>query len=122
MLPLVVPFYLLVGIWSMIFGGCCGLKIHAILDGVGRQAVNLLHAAATRSHAAQRVVGQAVMQHKIRQCSRAPWGNQPMGKVIRHRAAAVTGTTSRRWRRISTPLSRRSHKDNVASMGGAPEI
>ena len=36
--------------------------------------------------------------------------------------SAVMGTTSRRWRRGPTPSSRRSHKDNVASMGGAPEI
>jgi len=39
-------------------------------------------------------------------------GNQPS----RHRAAAVTGTTLRRWRGRSTPSSRRRHKDNVASM------
>ena len=33
-----------------------------------------------------------------------------------HRADAVTGTTSRRWRRTSTPSSRRSYRDNVALM------
>ena len=34
----------------------------------------------------------------------------------RHRADAVTETTSRRWRRISTPSSRCSNGDDVASM------
>ena len=34
----------------------------------------------------------------------------------RHRADAVTATTSRRWRRISTPSSRRSYGDSIASM------
>ena len=37
----------------------------------------------------------------------------------RHRADAVTGKTSRRWRRPSTPSSRRSHRDTIASMAGA---
>jgi hypothetical protein len=34
----------------------------------------------------------------------------------RHRAEAVRRTTSRRWRRTSTPSSRRSYGDNIASM------
>ena len=34
----------------------------------------------------------------------------------RHPADAVTGTTSRRWRGTSTPLSRCSYEDNIASM------
>ena len=32
----------------------------------------------------------------------------------RHRADAVTGTTSRRWRRISTPSSRCSYRNDVS--------
>ena len=39
-------------------------------------------------------------------------GNRPVSLVFN----AVTGTTSRRWPRNSTPSSRRGHGDNVASM------
>ena len=34
----------------------------------------------------------------------------------RHRADAATGTTSRRWRGIATPSSRRGHGDNIMKM------
>ena len=34
----------------------------------------------------------------------------------RHRGDAITETTSRRWRRASTPSNRRNSIDNIASM------
>ena len=37
-------------------------------------------------------------------------------RFTRHRADVVTGTTSRRWPENSTPLSRHSYGDNIASM------
>ena len=40
----------------------------------------------------------------------------------RHRANAVMGTTSHRWPEISTPSSRRSYRDNIASMACGAEI
>ena len=56
-------------------------------------------------------------------------GNQAVSEVIlpekccvdlreppRHRADAVTGTTSRRWRGTATPSRRRSYGSSIASM------
>ena len=44
-----------------------------------------------------------------------PVGARVLHAPPRHRPDAVMGTTSRRWRRISTPSSRRGHGNNVAT-------
>ena len=46
----------------------------------------------------------------------AAWKSTSLREPRRHRADAVTGTTSRRWRGTSTLSSRRSYGDNIASM------